>query len=710
MIRMNEIINRRNRKNGKSITENTMNSSRNNKIRFIDKIQTKLIIIFFIPVILIAISGFISYRQAASGLNQKYENSSINNMEMMGDYLKLGFETVESRANIVTTDVDIRRYYSGYYKDSTIDMMSTYRDIKTFIFNNVSSDWYIENISIFGINGNGITRKGTIDNIKYDEFKDSELALNLQKSGLKGIWIGDHSDLDSEMGNLDYDYSLSYIRSFNYDLNNKQIGFVIFDVSKEFVINALTNMKLAKGSIIGCIINNEKEILNGAISDDFHFIDQGFYQSALDSKENLGHEYVTYDNKEYLFVYNKLETGNSIICALVPKSQIIEEATQVRNTTIVVTLIAGIIAILIGSFVAKGYGRTINNINKVLLAVSEGNLTKNVQIKRKDEFGILARNINYMIGSMKSLINKMMAVSDNIAGSSQNVAQNSNMLLEGAQSILSGIDEMEKGVHQQAEDAEHCFKQMSVLANDISHAYECTNEIISVSTDADEIVSYGIQTMDNLGSKVNDTSRITKVVINDIENLETDSKAIGNIISVISEIAKQTNLLSLNASIEAARAGEAGKGFAVVAEEIRSLAGQSNDAVKQIEIIINKIQNQTKTTVESARQAENIVVSQEEALSSSVKAFSDIKKCVNNLITNIHQITQFMNNMELSKNDTLKSIESISSTLEETAAMATEFGATAQRQRTAADILFTAASKLEENANDLQEAVRVFKL
>ncbi len=688
----------------------SVHNHKNGRIRFMDKIQTKLIIIFFIPVMLMALLGVISYQQSSVGLNKKYEEATRTNIAMMGDYLSLGFETIESKAKILTSDNDIKRYYSGYYDDSTVDKLSTYRDIKSYIFTNVSSEQYISNICIFGKNGDGIATGGTIAKVDYEEFVQSELANQLTSSGQKGLWIGYHKDLDQKMNNSDNDYSLSYIRSFSYDLNNKQIGYIVFDVSKKYVEAALDNMNLAKGSIMGCVINDEKEILKGAAAEEFQFAEQSFYKAALASKDSLGYQYVTYQKIDYLFIYNKLKIGNSTLCALVPKSQILAEANQIRSTTILVTILASIIVTIIGTLVARGFGRDINKINKVLLRTAEGDLSNTVEITRKDELRILSDSINHMIDSMKLLIHKMADVSNHVTGSVGNVVQNSGLLLEGSESILTGIDNMEKGIIQQAEDAEHCLEQMSALSKDMNAIYDRANDIETVSRNAVEMIMQGLLTMDNLGAKVNHTSEITKVVIDDIVNLEIDSGAIDHIVGTIGTIAKQTNLLSLNASIEAARAGEAGRGFSVVAEEIRMLANQSNDAVKQIDLIIKKIQNQTRITVESARQAERVVLSQEEALASSVRTYSEIKERVDILTSHIKQIIGFIRNMENSKDLTLKSIESISSTLEETTAMAGEFNVTVHGQMKAVEMLDKAAAELQENADTLQEAVTVFNM
>ena len=674
------------------------------------KIRSKLILIFLTPVVLIMLLGWISYQQSANGLYKKYESSAATDVDMLGSYLTLGFQTVESKANVLVSDNDIKRYYSGYYDDKTSEKLSTYKDIQANIFSNVISEWYIKNIYMFGKSGDGIATEGEIRKIKYNEFMDTDLAQALETTKDKGIWIGAHQELDKQLDKKQDNYCTSYVSSFSYNLNKEKIGYVIIDIPNDFVANALKKMDLAKGSIAGFIANNEKEIIRGAEKGKFEFTKQSFFKAAQSSKNKTGKEYIDYNGKEYLYIYHKLDTGNSTLCVMIPKDQIFAQARNIGTTTVIIVIIASIIAILIGTLVAMDISGVINKINLVMQSASKGDLTNKVKISRKDEFNTLSENVNYMIDSMMSLLYKMKDVSGAVTTSTQNIGSNSEKMLNGTQTILTGIEEMENGIIHQAEDAQHCLEEMFVLADDINQAYTKATEIEEISGNTNEIISQGIGIMNQLGSKMNDTSEITKVVIQDIENLELQSKSINSIISTINNIADQTKLLSLNASIEAARAGEAGKGFAVVAEEIRKLANQSNEAVMKIDQITGLIQKQTKITVKSAKQAEYIVISQENALSESVDTFNQIKSRVNKLTDNIKQITLLINNMENYKNNTLRSVESISSTLEETTAVAGEFGNTAREQMHSVEILGTATKELEENAGYLQDSVNVFKL
>lgn len=169
-------------------------------------------------------------------------------------------------------------------------------------------------------------------------------------------------------------------------------------------------------------------------------------------------------------------------------------------------------------------------------------------------------------------------------------------------------------------------------------------------------------------------------------------------------------MLSLNASIEAARAGEAGKGIAVVAVEIRKLAVQSVDAAKKIQNIVLEIQTNITHTVNITENAKNIVDSQTEALSKTVEVFNEINQHVTNLASNLNHITDGVKNIENAKKDTLLAVESISAISEESAAATEEVAATALNQIDVVAKLNLSAIELENDANKLEESIKMFRI
>lgn len=126
---------------------------------------------------------------------------------------------------------------------------------------------------------------------------------------------------------------------------------------------------------------------------------------------------------------------------------------------------------------------------------------------------------------------------------------------------------------------------------------------------------------------------MTAKVEESIEDLKRESETINQFVSVITDISEQTNLLSLNASIEAARAGEAGRGFAVVAEEIRKLADNSAEAAGEIRNNVENISAQTGVSVESAKQAGEMVAQQTEAVREVIGVFQDMSDAMVSCLT-----------------------------------------------------------------------------
>jgi methyl-accepting chemotaxis protein len=378
--------------------------------------------------------------------------------------------------------------------------------------------------------------------------------------------------------------------------------------------------------------------------------------------------------------------------------------------TIGVTIIAIIIAFFIALFLALGIHKAISGIISVLQKAADGDLTGSVSLKRKDEFGTLGHSINDMIASMKELLHKVNNISSLVQSSSDDVTHTSELLVSSSDEIYSAISGIESGASAQARETEKCLEQMAGLSEKINVLSLSTSAIEDISRNTKNYVNQGMTTMEELNRCSRNTQEITNAIIDGINRLNEESKTIEGIVEVISSISDQTSLLSLNASIEAARAGESGKGFAVVADEIRKLADESMQAVGGISDIITRINTETESTAETARQAEKIVASQQNALATTMKLFGGINKHVEELADNLDDITKGIGQMSIAKDQTLSSIESISSVSDQSASSTTQVSATIISQLDAVKHLNGNAETLNSNSRDLLSAVTQFKL
>ena len=667
-------------------------------------IQVKLIGAFMIPVILFVIIGFVIYSKCSTTLNSTYEASANTSVGTLEEYLGLGFENIE----LMATRLSINSAITSYYTGSEVKSESMLMDAKVALSNESTADKFIDHIIVCAKSGTACSEKGAIRGDVYNAFVESEEGKNVESEiGMGSMWISSHPSIDEVTGYDSDEYALSLVTVLKNN-SNKSVGYIIIDVKTSFIQDILDNAQISDNSIKGFVLEDGSQVLSG--DSDIKFTDTDFYQEALTGENLQGSKEVSYEGADYLFTYSRIEGTNMLVCAMVPQKEIMAGAQAILRYTLIAVAICAVIAIVVGSVLASGISKAIRKVNRVLKKTSDGDLTGQISMKRKDEFNVLSSSITNMIGSMKDLILKMTNVSGHVSDSAVQVGTNSEVLLEVTKDITEAVDYINSGISQQAQDTESCLEQMNGLAERINVVHENTDEISEIAQEAQEAIENGMVIVANLGEKVQGTTEVTETIIREIRELSKESIAINSIIGTINEIAEQTNLLSLNASIEAARAGEAGRGFAVVSEEIRKLAEQSGNAGNQIGEIINHIQERLAATIETAGLAGESVAFQTEALNNTVDVFKNISQQVSKLAEDVEKITQSVGGIEQAKEDTMNAIESISTTSNQTESASEELARSTEKQLQAVEVLNDAVKQLQMDAEDLDTSVSIFKV
>ena len=272
--------------------------------------------------------------------------------------------------------------------------------------------------------------------------------------------------------------------------------------------------------------------------------------------------------------------------------QTIQNIDKKESTSLMWMLIVNILLIFIagtiGYFISKNILIALKEMNKVSNELAKGNLTKELHINSNDEIGETADEMNNFIHSVKeTIINAKNSSTENVSISHElsvtalSVGQN----VEHSMTIISEASERANAIKYTIEDA-------------ISDAKESKEDIIKANDTLDEARNDII----GLTSKVQESVEMEVELAGRMSELSTDAEEVKSILSVISEIADQTNLLALNAAIEAARAGEHGRGFAVVADEVRKLAERTQGSLTEINATINVI---VQSIVDASTQMEN---------------------------------------------------------------------------------------------------------
>ena len=672
----------------------------NDSVSFLNSIKVKLFMAFLVPITLFIITGILIYSKCSNTLIENSETSTYTTLSTLNEYFESGFEAV----SLIATRLSVNDTVAAAYSNGATSTMVN--DAKVAVSNEATADYLVAYITIIGEDNDTASSKGVLSGDAYKAFVDSPAGQLVAASDARITWIGSHPEMDAVLKYETADYALSGVMPFT-DRFNKPAGYIIIDIKTEYVTNILENANFGEGSIVGLINSDGSEITRG--QDGFAFYEQDFFQTAL-AAGTAGSTDLKHSGTDYSYVYTPVESTKGMVCALVPKDNILAGVKTIQIYLIVAIFVCAAFALTLGNLIANNISSAIVLVNKTLKQTASGDLTSSLHLNRKDEFKALSFNLTNMIASMKTLIQKMTHVSSTLTDSAGTVSDNAQLLFDVTKNITEAVGYIDDGISQQSTDTESCLNQMSDLATKINVVQQNVSEIGNLTATTKSAVNDGMVIVTDLSSHVSDTTNITKEIIEEINVLNQDALSINDIIATIEDIAEETDLLSLNASIEAARAGEAGRGFAVVADNIRKFAERSNDAAGEIRKIVGNLQNRMSETIKTAGKASEIVEQQEASLDSTITIFSQIRDHVATLAHDLENIDDSIKGMELAKNDTMLAIESISATSNETEAAANELSKSVEKQLHSVEELNDAVSRLQENAMDLDISVSIFKI
>ncbi|WP_217588136.1 methyl-accepting chemotaxis protein [Lentibacillus saliphilus] len=655
-------------------------------------LKNKILLPFLVLIILTgAIISVVSYRASVDTTIEALTGSVQSQMDGLDGTFEMYFHDVENTLNHLSSNPLIVGYVPSHKspllnllsesKETRPSILSLYmgtKDAKTVLYPQVTLDddynptergWYQDAAAAEG------------DIIWTDAYTDAFTGKQIVTAA-KAFYQG--SELE---GVVAADVSLEALIDMTDDINIGDNGYaVLFD-------NAGHYLSHPDDTYVG---KDESQ--------------EAYYQTIVDTGERGSVEYQFEDEDKVMAIVKNSTTG-WILGGAVHVEDFEKDARTIIKPILMGLGGALVIAIIASAFIARRITAPIQTVMERMKAIADGDLSQEpLRVTSEDETGQLVLATNEMNEKMRNLLSQIHDVSETVSGQSEELTQSSNEVKAGSEQVATTMQELAAGSETQAQRSGDLATAMQSFVKDIEVANENGEHIRTHSKRVLQMTGEGSELMDVSKAQMDHIHQIVQDAFEKVQGLDRHAQDISKLISVIQDIADQTNLLALNAAIEAARAGEQGKGFAVVADEVRKLAEQVSDSVSDITDIVTRIQSESTVVTDSLQIGYKEVEEGTNQIEKTGVKFSDINQAVMNMVDNVQAASDSLKEIAASSQQMSVSIEDVAAITEESAAGIEETSASSEQTSAIMEEVAESSNDLAKLAEQLNDLTHQFKI
>ncbi|OAT74506.1 methyl-accepting chemotaxis protein [Parageobacillus thermoglucosidasius] len=406
-----------------------------------------------------------------------------------------------------------------------------------------------------------------------------------------------------------------------------------------------------------------------------------------------------------------IDLNGQIYVLALEKEDYLQSVVEYGWISILVSLLTILFASFIGFLMIRRFTQPIASLKQAMNAVGQGNLQTKIKLAYSSkDIRTLADGFNQMVDNLTTLIEHVDVSSKHITASSHTLRRISSETKKASEQIAIAMCEAASGTEKQASSSIKLSQFFHEIADGMEQAAAAIASVEASTSKASEQAHAGNELANQTVKQMSVVQKTVGETAESIYLLGEQSKQIGQIVSLISNIANQTNLLSLNAAIEAARAGEHGKGFSVVANEIRKLASQTGQASKQIQTIIKEIQHEVERAVQSMTRGSQVLEHGMEMVYQTEAAFKGIVHAVNNVSRQSKEVSSIVHDVNAQTKQMSTSMEEIASIAQQIAGNMEHVAAVTRRQSASMDEVLHASQSLTELVDQLNGLLQTFKV
>lgn len=425
-------------------------------------------------------------------------------------------------------------------------------------------------------------------------------------------------------------------------------------------------------------------------------------------------KFVSYEYKgeQKYAAYAVVGQGQALVIVTADESDVLSETNSIRNDIIKFSLIILVVVLAVAIFVGRLIAKPILKVTNSIFKLSKLELTVDEETKciakRKDETGYMARAVENLADGLNGVITEIRTQSDNLYGTSEELASDANDTVNSVRQVEIAVSEVAEGASSQAQETADATSNVISMGGMIEKANSDVERLSESSRAIGEAVDEATEILDELLA-INE--KAVKSIDMIYERTNTTNKSVEDIkaaINIITSIAEETNLLSLNASIEAARAGEQGRGFAVVASQIQKLAEQSNESAKQIEDITEKLIEDSQQAVSGMQDVREIMNKQSTNVKNTNSAFDKVKDNIEVSIEGVKEITNLTGKLDSTRTAVTDTVQNLSAIAEENAASSQECSASVTEVCNIMERVTNDAVRLKEISKVIDDQLKEF--
>ena len=397
------------------------------------------------------------------------------------------------------------------------------------------------------------------------------------------------------------------------------------------------------------------------------------------------------------------------------KKQALSGTTSIVTSTVKGSIFAMVLCLIAAIFVTRKIVAPIISATDTVeklgnLDFSEDVSSDKKMLNRKDEVGVMLRSITELKNIIVKVMAEIRAYSESLGEAAEALKNSANESSTAAGQVETAITGIADGASSQAQETQSATENVIVMGKMIEQASTEVEQLGDNAADMHKASENAMSILAELEKINQKTMEAIHIIGEQTQKTNESAAKIKVATDMISEIAEETTLLSLNASIEAARAGEQGRGFAVVANQIQKLAEQSADATTQITEVISELVNDAQESVQTMDEVKEVMNQQSENVSQTEKAFKNVEKGIAESIESVEKITDKTRKLDEARAGVVDVVQSLSAIAEENAASAEETSASASEVGSIMEDVSQNANMLDEIAVKLNENVKRFKI